>query len=158
MGEQEKVTKLPPGHGPKMTTGGGFRDTLAAWRRGAKRVRAGVRRLWVAFHNDQRLSWIGHWIVSALGSCVMAFVFDVLGWSTELGYVVGAAQACAYFVGVREPGDENKWRAKGKWDTPDADTNIGGVERKGVTPRYDKIGDLTGPVFNLATALLMWAW
>ena len=142
----------------KMTTGGGWKDVGNAWRHAAKRCQGFALKLWVAFHNDQRLSWIGHYIVCAAGSNVMATVFELLGWSGELGFVVGAVQGCIYFVGIREPGDEAKWRAKRMWDVLDDDTNIKGKSRRGITRRFDKVADCLGPAFNLATALQQWAW
>ena len=119
----------------------------------------GVKRLWVGAHRDQRLSWIGHWFVCAAASSVFALAGLIdTGLTAQLGYLIGAFCALVFFL-LRETGDEDYHRNVAKdWDTLDADQNLAGAERRMVTPRGDKIGDLTGPMFNFGTAALMWLW
>lgn len=132
-----------------MTTGGGPRDILAG-------LRHGVRRLWVGFHDDQRLSWLGHYLICESGSCGLAFVvavflpermlwFAVIKWCLATGLL-------AFFL-LRETGDEHYHRdVKKDWDKLDADRNLRGAPRRGVTPRFDKDADLTGPAFCWGTS------
>ena len=136
--------------------GGGFKNIVRG-------VTHGVKRLWYGAHQDQRLSWIGHYIVcvviSLLGVglvAVLTAIFKTGSPSLILIYAMFATALFGYFM-LREAGDEDYHRNVAKdWRKLDNDTKLSGKKAKGVTAEYDKIGDLTGPGFNCLTAWILW--
>lgn len=162
-----------------MTTGGGLRDILAGAAHAVARlprvIRAvprgwrivheerwiswrGLKRLYTAAHDDQRLSWEGHYLICAGASALTGLVWQLARGGFAPGYFVAASILLVVFL-VREMGDEAKWRRLGLWDALDKDTSLQGAAREGVTRRYDKIGDLSGPIDNWGTAgLFMLDW
>ena len=140
-------------------------NLVAGWRQlheGGWFSRKGCRYLWVAFHNDQRLSWVGHflicwgsswflgllveWVVRYFGGAGLGFE-----WFVRINAGVASLDLLIFFL--REIGDERKWRKLGMWDVLDVDTSVQGKTRLGVSRRYDKIGDLLGPFFNWCCAM-----
>lgn len=136
-----------------MAEGGSFRD---GWRG----LVHGVKRMWKAFHDDQRLSWIGHYLICATATYTLGplirlapLVVGHAAWGSR-PHVVVALLAFVYFL-WRETADERWHRDVAKdWDKLDDDRNLQGRVRRMVTPRADKIGDLTGPMFNASTTML----
>lgn len=118
----------------------------------------GVRYLWRGAHDDQRLSWFGHFLICGCGSFLPAMgaaVFGAGGFHTGAVWFIFASVLLVVFF-LREIGDERHWRDLGLWDAVDVDTSIQGRERRGVTRRYDKVGDLTGPFFNWTCSWFGW--
>ena len=127
-------------------------------------VEKDARKVWAWGHDDQRASWLMHFLICAGGSSVPSIAAVLLGAAPArvvLIYAVAAFGMWCVFM-AREAGDEDYWRKRGKWDAIDRDRSWLGKLRLGVTRRFDKIGDLTGPSFNMLTAwivygLLRWA-
>ena len=116
---------------------------------------AGVVYLWHAAHRDQRLSWFGHYLVCLVlfsgGGGLIGLACYPFGWTFEGGYLTGATVGFAFFM-IREMIDQ--WyhqEVVEDYDQIDQDQNIEGVKRLMVTPRGDKIGDLTGPTFHFGS-------
>ena len=115
-----------------------------------------AKHVWAAGHNDQRLSWFAHWLI-----CLAATAVVGGGWS---GWTLGAHGIWpAWYISFamwlvymyREAGDERYHRDEAKdWDELDKDEDWQGRPEAGASPRYDKIGDLTGPTFNTGTMLV----
>ncbi len=138
---------------PEVTHGGGIKNIVHGTWYGARRL---CTRFWAWGHNDQRASWLMHWLICVAVSTVAAFVV----WLEEpgkaqLGYAAMASLMFLVFL-FRETGDEDYWRKKGMWDVLDKDRNWRGKLRLGVSRRFDKAGDLTGPFFNCGTAWMVW--
>ena len=167
-----------------MATGGGWKDfvrgakhtfarlprVLSSTVKGVRELHAGgwlswkgVKYLWTAAHNDQRLSWFGHYLVSIGGfstglgavSFIVALAWSGGDWSVgvdgfRFGWRHGSTVSFAFFM-IREMIDEAKWRKLLMWDKVDKDVSVQGKKREGVTRRYDKIGDLTGPTFHFVS-------
>ena len=121
-----------------------------------------ARHIWRAGHDDQRLSWFSHWLI-----CLAA----TLAGGGPAGVFVGGGLWTAWGVSFvmwliymyREAGDQRYHQDDvHDWDEFDHDTDWQGKPVEGVTPRFDRIGDLTGPTFNcgnwFAAALLQWSF
>lgn len=142
-----------------MTTGGSTKNMRRA-------LDHSIKRLWKAFHDDQRLSWIGHGLICLAGGGAIGLATAALAAALEMTFVPAApllANAIADTVGLgffmfREAADEDYHRNVLKdWDKLDKDRNIRGTVRMLVTPRGDKIGDLMGPIFVCASGWTTYA-
>lgn len=121
-----------------------------------------ARHVWKVGHDDQRASWFAHYAVSSGVSAFFGGVFvlvgfrhhaDDLGRAFRYGYAVGAFLSECFYL-YREAGDTRFHEEEEKdWDKPDKDEDWQGRKEEGVTPRYDRVGDLTGPTFNFITSL-----
>ena len=108
----------------------------------------GLRRIYRWFATDQRRSWQGHTLV-ALAAGIVLSPLGWISWTPQLWLAIGATVAAVYYVGIREQLDEATHRARGDWDELDPG--------EGVTPRYDKLGDMTGPIAVTLATWTSWA-
>lgn len=132
----------------KVTHGGGLKNVEHGVEQGFEKK---ARKLWAWGHDDQRASWLMHFLICLTPTAVLGRLFQ------HVPYVaLGVASFMWIVFMCREAGDEDKWRAEGKWDTIDRDTSWLGKLRLGVTRRFDKIGDLTGPTFNMVVWWVAW--
>ena len=139
-----------------MADGGSAKDAWLEVARGARRVLGAFPRvakhIWRAGHDDQRLSWFAHYLICAAASAVAGISALVVG-EFAFGHTPAAFAAWLFYM-WREAGDERYHRDEEEdWDEEDKDEDWQGKPVEGVTPRFDKVGDLTGPTFNLLTSL-----
>ena len=135
----------------EVTHGGGGGNIKSGVVYGFKRF---FLKIWAWGHNDQRASWLMHGLICIAASLAFAFLvtaIDAFGRTSLFWYSIMASVMFVVFL-FRETGDEDYWRRKGMWDVLDKDTNWRGKIRLGVSRRFDKIGDLLGPLFNFVVA------
>lgn len=111
--------------------------------------------VWEAGHDDQRLSWFAHWLI-CLGATAV-FGGGAVAWVPTAGLwpTFGVSLVMWLIYMYREAGDQRYHEDEEEdWDEEDKDVDWQGKAVEGVTPRYDKIGDLTGPTFNCGTMLI----